>query len=103
MIKSGGENIYPKEVEDVISSHPGVLDVAVIGLPHEKWGETVKAIIVPRPGVTLDEDEIIALCKKNLASYKKPTSIAFAEQLPRSTSGKVAKNVLRQIHAARRS
>ncbi|MCL5960887.1 MAG: long-chain-fatty-acid--CoA ligase [Chloroflexi bacterium] len=98
MIKSGGENIYPKEVEDVISSHPGVLEVAVVGAPHEKWGETVKAIIVPRPEATLTEEEIVELCKKNLASYKKPTSIDFAECLPRSLSGKVAKNVLKQIY-----
>lgn len=101
MIKSGGENVYPKEVEDVISTHPGVLDVAVFGIPHDKWGETVAAAIIRRPGATVTLDEIIELCRRNLAGYKKPTRIDFVEQLPRSLSGKVAKNVLRQMYSER--
>ena len=101
MIKTGGENVYPKEVEDVISTHPGVLAVAVFGVPHEKWGETVAAAIVRRPGATIDTDDVIDVCRRNLAGYKKPTLIEFVDELPRSLSGKVAKNVLRQMYSER--
>jgi len=96
MIISGGENIYSKEVEDVINSHPAVLESAVIGVKDDKWGESVKAIVVLFPNEKLGEDELIEFCKKNLASYKKPKFIEFVKSLPRNPSGKVLKSQLRK-------
>ena len=96
MIISGGENIYPKEVEEVLFSHPAVLEAAVIGVPHEKWGETVKAIVVTKAGMNLTEDEVIEFCKKHLASYKKPTSVEFIDALPLNAAGKVIKLELKE-------
>jgi acyl-CoA synthetase (AMP-forming)/AMP-acid ligase II len=96
MIISGGANIYPREVEDVLFAHPAVLEAAVIGIPDEKWGETVKALVVLKPGTQCTEDELISHCKSNLASYKKPTSVEFVDTLPRNPSGKVLKRVLRE-------
>nr|WP_244299964.1 hypothetical protein [Rubrobacter xylanophilus] len=98
MFISGGENIYPAEVERVISMHPAVAEVAVIGVPHEKWGETPKALVVPREGKTLTKDEIVEHCRKHLAGYKKPTYVAFVSELPRNASGKVLKRELRRSH-----
>ena len=99
MIISGGENIYSKEVEDVINSHPAVLESAVIGVKDDKWGESVKAIVVLLPNQELGEDELIEFCKKNLASYKKPKFIEFVKRLPRNPSGKVLKSDLRKQFA----
>ena len=96
MIISGGENIYSKEVEDVINSHPAVLECAVIGVEDEKWGESVKAVVVLRQKEKLKAEELIAHCKKNMASYKKPKSVEFVESLPRNPSGKVLKPELRK-------
>ena len=96
MIVSGGENIYPREVEEVLIRHPAVVDVAVIGIPHPTWGETVKAFIALRQGHTVDEQEVIEFCKKNLASYKKPTVVAFVPKIPRNPSGKALKRLLRE-------
>ena len=96
IIISGGENISSVQVESVISKLPGILDVAVIGVPDEKWGETPKAIVSLRPGAELTEEQIIEHCKKNLASFKKPTSVEFTENLPKTASGKVRKNELRE-------
>jgi long-chain acyl-CoA synthetase len=96
MIISGGENIYSAEVENVISSHPAVREVAVIGVPDPQWGEAVKAIVALKPGMTATEDEIIEHCKKNLASYKKPKSVEFVDALPRNVMGKVLKKELRE-------
>jgi len=95
MIVSGGENIYPGEIEEVIRRHPSVADVAVIGIPHPTWGETVKAFVVPRQGRETNEKEVIDFCKKNLASYKKPTVVAFVAAIPRNPSGKALKRLLR--------
>jgi long-chain acyl-CoA synthetase len=95
MIVSGGENIYPAEVENVLLSHPDVVDAAVIGVPDHKWGETVKAIVVLAPGGVLDEAGVIAHCRENLAHYKCPTSVDTAEALPRNPSGKILKRELR--------
>jgi long-chain acyl-CoA synthetase len=95
MIVSGGENIYPAEVENVLLSHPSVSDAAVIGVPDEKWGETVKAIVVLAPGADLDADAIIGHCRQHLAHYKCPTSVDAADALPRNPSGKILKRELR--------
>jgi acyl-CoA synthetase (AMP-forming)/AMP-acid ligase II len=95
MIISGGENIYPREVEEAILLHDAVFEVAVIGVPDDAWGEAVKAIVVKRPDAEVTEEEIIEHCKKNIASYKKPKSVDFEEALPRSALGKVLKHELR--------
>ncbi|MBV9665283.1 MAG: fatty acid--CoA ligase, partial [Actinobacteria bacterium] len=95
MIISGGENVYPAEVENALMSHPGIADVAVIGVPSDRWGETPKAIVVAAPGAELDEAEIIAFAKSRLAGYKCPTSVDFIDTLPRNPSGKILKKDLR--------
>ncbi|CAB4933653.1 unannotated protein [freshwater metagenome] len=95
MVVSGGENVYPAEVENVLYAHPDVLEAAVIGVPSDRWGETVKAVVVRRPGTTLDEPGLIAFVRDRLAHYKCPTSVDFADELPRNASGKVLKKVLR--------
>ncbi len=95
MIVTGGENVYPIEVENVLITHPGIADVAVVGVPSEKWGETVKAIAVAVPGAALDEAEVIGFVKKMLAGYKCPTSIDVVAELPRNPAGKVLKRQLR--------
>ncbi|MBI4831519.1 MAG: long-chain-fatty-acid--CoA ligase [Candidatus Lindowbacteria bacterium] len=100
MIISGGLNIYPREIEDVLFAHPAVLEAAVIGVPDEKWGEAVKALVVLKPGASCTEEEMIDHCKANLASYKKPKSVEFCDTLPRNPSGKVLKRVLREKYWA---
>jgi len=96
MIISGEENIYPAEIEQVLYSHPKILEAAVIGVPDEKWGESVKAIVVPKPGQQLTVEEVIAYAKSNLSSYKKPKYVEFMDELPRNPSQKVLKGVLRE-------
>jgi len=96
MIISGGENVYPAEVENVLSDHPAVADVAVIGVPDDRWGETVKAIVVRRPGAAADAADIVAFARGRLAHFKCPTSVDFAESLPRNPSGKILKRELRE-------
>lgn len=98
MIISGGENIYSREVEEALASHAAVLDAAVIGVKDDYWGETVRAVVVTSQAVS--EDDLIAHCKTQIASYKKPKSIIFVEELPRLPSGKINKTVLRQVHGA---
>lgn len=97
MIKSGAENIYPIEVEQVIATIPGVTEVAVIGVPDAHWGESVAAYVVVRPGTILTAQSIIDHCREHLASYKKPRHVVFVDGLPRGTTNKVAKNQLRQM------
>jgi acyl-CoA synthetase (AMP-forming)/AMP-acid ligase II len=95
MIISGGENIYPREIEDVIFQLSAVADAAVIGVPDDKWGETVKAVIQVKDGESLDEAEVRAHCRANLGGFKQPTSFDFVEQIPRNLTGKVLKKDLR--------
>ncbi len=102
MIISGGSNIYPREIEEVICRHPAVFEVAVIGIPDEKWGETVKALVVPREGMRATEAEIIEHCKRHMASYKKPQSVEFLPALPKNAYGKVLKRELRDRYWAGR-
>ena len=105
MIVSGGENVYPAEVENVVSRHPAVADVAVIGVPDERWGEAVKAIVVPADGATAGPDleaGIIAYARDRLAGYKLPKSVDFAGVLPRNPSGKLLKRELREPYWADR-
>ncbi|HQU14159.1 MAG TPA: AMP-binding protein, partial [Thermodesulfobacteriota bacterium] len=102
MIVSGGENIYPREIEDAILRHPSVREVAVIGVPDREWGESVKAIVVPAPGTAVTEQELIAFCKDHLASYKKPRSVEFADVLPKNSNGKVLKRELKEKYWAGR-
>jgi fatty-acyl-CoA synthase len=96
VIITGGENVSSIEVEDCLFSHPAVAEVAVIGVPSEKWGETIKALVVLTPGESADEAELIAHCKKRLAGYKAPTSIELREAIPRTATGKVQKFKLRE-------
>jgi long-chain acyl-CoA synthetase len=96
MIVSGGENVYPAEVENVLSGHPDIEDVAIIGVPDEKWGETVKAIVVRRTGAHPKPEEIIEFARERLARYKCPTSVDFVGALPRNPSGKILKRELRE-------
>ncbi len=96
MVVSGGENVYPIEVESVLAEHPAVADVAVIGVPDHRWGETVKAIVVLRPGATAGEREIIEFCTPRLAGFKRPTSVDFVEAIPRNPTGKILKRELRE-------
>ena len=95
-IISGGENIYPKEVEDVIYQHPAVKEVAVVGVPDKRWGEAVKAVIVLKEGSKASADEIIEFCKKHMTSYKKPKSVDFVSELPKSSVGKISKREIKQ-------
>ena len=95
MIKTGGENVATREVEEVIYLDHRVEEVAVIGVPHPKWVEAVTAMIVPRRGETLTESDIMDLCRKELAPFKIPKAIVFTDQLPKSPSGKILKRQLR--------
>jgi acyl-CoA synthetase (AMP-forming)/AMP-acid ligase II len=98
MIISGAENIYSAEVERAISFHPAVSEVAVVGVPDKIWGEAVKAVVVLKEGVEATEEEIIEHCKKHLASYKKPKSVDFVKELPKSEMGKILKRDLRATY-----
>ena len=96
VIISGGENISSPEVEAALYKHPDVLECAVIGVPHEKWGETPKALVVMREGGSASEAELIAFCRENLAHFKCPTSVEFPSELPRTATGKLQKFRLRE-------
>jgi len=97
---SGGENVYPAEVENAVFGHPCVADVAVIGVPDEKWGESVKAIVVPKPGENPTADDIIAWAKDRIAGYKCPKTVDFVDVLPRNPSGKILRKDLREPYWA---
>src|SRR3546814_611064 len=95
MIISGGENVYPAEVESAIYGHPAVQEVAVIGIPDPKWGETVKAVVVPKPGMTVEAEDIIAWARERIAAFKAPRSVDVIKALPRNASGKILRKDLR--------
>lgn len=96
MIISGGFNVYPREIEEVLYQHPAVLEAAVIGVPDDRWGESVKAVVSCRPGFKLTEKELIAFCEEKLASYKKPKQFDFINELPKGPNGKILKRELRE-------
>lgn len=96
MIKTGGENVYAQEVEDVLRNHPSIFDCALIGVDDDRFGEAVAAAIVLNPGCTLSDEELIAYCRANLPSYKKPRYVAFVDELPHNVTGKIQKSVLRE-------
>ncbi|HEX6487683.1 MAG TPA: long-chain-fatty-acid--CoA ligase [Candidatus Dormibacteraeota bacterium] len=100
MIVSGGENVYPAEIEAVLAGHPDVADVAVIGVPDDQWGETVKALVVAKDGATPDGDAIIDWARERLAGFKRPRSVDFVETIPRNPSGKILKRELREPYWA---
>ncbi|MCX4767830.1 AMP-binding protein [Streptomyces sp. NBC_01275] len=100
MIIRGGENIYPKEIEDVLTGDPSVLEAAVIGVPDEKWGEVVVAYVQPRPGAAVDPAALEALCARRLTGYKRPTSYVVVEALAKNAVGKIDKGALRTAHAS---
>jgi acyl-CoA synthetase (AMP-forming)/AMP-acid ligase II len=99
MIISGGENIYPAEVENVLYGHPDVAEAAIIGVPDERWGESVKAVIVLKSNTVPDSNAILSYTRQFLAGFKVPKTIEFVEVLPRSSSGKVLKRELRKRYA----
>jgi len=96
MVVSGGENIYPAEVENALMQHPAVADGAVIGVPDDKWGEAVKACVVLKPGAKASEAEIVEFMRSRIAHYKCPRSVDFLETIPRNPTGKILKRVLRE-------
>ena len=100
MIISGGENIYPAEIENVLAAHPAILESAVVGIPNEKWGECVKAVVALRSGATLDAAGVVDFLRPRIASFKLPREVAFIDRLPRNPSGKILKTTLRQQHRA---
>ena len=96
MIISGGENIYSPEVERVLAEHPSVMEVAIIGVPDDTWGESVKAVVALKPDTTATEEELIAFCQESLAKFKCPKSVDIIEALPRNPTGKILKRELRK-------
>jgi acyl-CoA synthetase (AMP-forming)/AMP-acid ligase II len=97
MIITGGENVYAAEVEQVVAQHPGVLETVVLGAPHEKWGEQIVAVVVAKPGETVEQDELRAFCRDRLADYKIPRVVmAWPEALPRNSMGKLQRFVVEQ-------
>lgn len=98
LIISGGANIYPREIEEVLLRHPAVHEVAVIGVPDRLWGESVNAVIVLTPGMGVTQEELVLFCQEHLASFKKPKKVVFAESLPKSAYGKVLKRELRATY-----
>jgi len=98
MIIRGGENISPKEIEDILDTHPKILEAAVIGVSHPEWGQEPRAIVVLKPGLEADEEEIIEFCRHRLSGFKRPRSVVFVSDLPRNPMGKVLKRQLQQSY-----
>ena len=96
MIITGGVNVYPVEIEEVLHRMPNIQDVAVIGVPDEKWGEAVKAVVVPVKNADLSEEEVIGFCKDNLSKVKIPKSVDFVDAIPRTLTGKILKKDIRK-------
>ena len=96
MIITGGENVYSPEVERVLAEHPAVMEVAIIGVPDDRWGETVKAVVSLHPGTEATEEELIGYCGEHLAKFKCPTSVDIIDALPRNPTGKILKRALRK-------
>jgi long-chain acyl-CoA synthetase len=103
MINTAGYNVYPREVEELLFEHPAVADAAVVGIPDDRRGETVKAFVVPTPDAEVTPDEIRQYCLDRLAEYKHPREVEFVEALPRTTTGKVQKFELRRHDEDRRA
>ncbi|HEX6476929.1 MAG TPA: AMP-binding protein [Acidimicrobiales bacterium] len=99
MVITGGVNVYPREIEDVLYLHPDVADCAVYGVPDEGWGEALKAVVQPRAGATLSTDDVVTWCRERLADYKRPRLVTFVDELPRDPNGKIAKHQLRASEA----
>jgi long-chain acyl-CoA synthetase len=97
MIISGGSNIYPREIEDVLSTHPAVAECSVVGRPHAEWGEEAVAFVVVREGRNVTPAELDALCLGNIARYKRPKDYRFIEALPKNNYGKILKTDLRKL------
>ena len=97
VIISGGENIYPAELENALAAHPAILEAAIVGRPDEKWGEVVKAFVVRRPGCEVSAAEIVEFLKARIASFKLPREVSFLDALPRNPSGKILKTTLRKM------
>ena len=96
MIITGGENVYSPEIERVLAEHPSVMEVAIIGVPDDRWGETVKAVVSLNPGTEATEEELIGYCAEHLAKFKCPTSVDIIDALPRNPTGKILKRDLRK-------
>ncbi len=97
MVISGGENVYPAELENVLHEHPAVAEAAVVGVPDERWGEACLAFVVLAAGEVAGEDELLAFCRERLAKYKVPREVRFVELLPRNALNKVAKSELLEL------
>jgi acyl-CoA synthetase (AMP-forming)/AMP-acid ligase II len=96
MIITGGENVYPAEIEEVLTGHPDIADCAVIGTPSEKWGESPLAVVVPAAGAQLSEGDVLDWCNGKLARFKLPRVVAFTDEIPRNPTGKALKRLLRE-------
>ena len=101
MIISGGENVYPAEVENALREHPAIADCGVIGVPDARWGEVGRAVVVLRPGAQASEDELLGFLDGRIARYKIPKSVRYAGELPRTGTGKILKKQLRETHGRR--
>ena len=96
MVISGGVNIYRREIEEVLHSHPDIMEAAVIGIPNDEWGESLRAFVVAKAGSNLSEELVIRHCKEKLAGYKMPRSVIFLDEMPRNATGKILKRQLRE-------
>ncbi|MFM8768010.1 MAG: class I adenylate-forming enzyme family protein, partial [Rubrivivax sp.] len=96
MIISGGFNVFPTDLEEVVGQHPDVLDATVIGIPHPRWGETPLALVIPRPGATFDQGSMLAWCNERLAKHQRLSAIEVRTEFPRNALGKVLKRLLRE-------